>query len=139
MTREKENKKTATRSKCLLIAGLIGAIYSIYLICYFGGSLTEGSTSDQIGGFIATAMVTPHMVLVVAGSVFLLVGYFARMTWAALVGSISMCVGAVVFIMYGMFCIPSIVLGFVGYSKQKKLNANQDHADGNNQSKEDSI
>jgi len=32
-------------------------------------------------------------------------------------------VGALLFILYAIFLVPSIVLGFVGYSAQKKINA----------------
>ena len=37
-------------------------------------------------------------------------------------GAILYSVGTLFFLMYAMFGIPILVLGFVGYSKQKKLN-----------------
>ena len=37
-------------NKCLLVSFVLGVIYSIYVIAYFGGA---------IGGSIATALVTP--------------------------------------------------------------------------------
>lgn len=109
------------RSKALFFAGIIGVLYAIYIVSYFASTMTTGSNTSQAAGFIATALVTPHMALVVAGTIFLLIGFFSRKPWAALTGSIVYCVAAVVFLMYAFFCIPSIVLGFVGYSKQKKI------------------
>lgn len=109
------------RSKALFCAWVVGALYSIFIISYFASTMTTGSSSSQAAGFLATALVTPHMALVVAGTIFLIIGFFSRKTWAALTGSIVFCVAAVVFLMYAFLCIPSIVLGFVGYSKQKKI------------------
>lgn len=124
MSKNKENKDKkdkkgffAQRSKCLFFAALIAAIYAVYIVSYFAYA-----SSEDTAGFIATALVTPHMVLVVVGAIFLIIGSFAKKSWAALTGSIAMSVGAVLFLMYAAFCVPSIVLGFVGYAKQKKLN-----------------
>ncbi len=109
------------RSKVLFICALLATFYVIYLICYFGGSMTSSDSTEAIGGAIATALVTPHMVLVGLGAIFSWLGFFLKKPWGALVGAILYCVGALVFIVYAMFCIPLIILGFVGYSKQKKL------------------
>ena len=131
MTKDKEKKEKkvffAQRSKCLFFAGLIGAIYAAFIVSYF-----SYASSEDTAGFIATALVTPHMVLVVLGAIVLLIGSFAKKTWAALTGSIAMCVGAVLFLMYAAFCLPSIVLGFIGYANQKKLNQLALNASGSN-------
>lgn len=82
------------------------------------GDLNSG---EEIGGAIATALVTPHMVVVGIGAIFSWLGFFLKKSWGALVGAILYCVGALLFLVYAIFCIPLIVLGFVGYSKQKKL------------------
>lgn len=105
------------RSKVLFVANVIATLYGVYLMSYFG----EATTTD-IGGAIATALVTPHMLMVVLGAVFGWIGFFARKAWGAMVGAILYCVAAVMFLMYAMFTIPMIVLGFIGYAKQKKLN-----------------
>lgn len=109
------------RSKVLFTCCVLATIYVVYLICYFGGSMASSNSADAISGAIATALVTPHMVLIGIGAVFSWLGFFLRKSWAALVGAISYCVGALLFIMYIIFCIPIIVLGFIGYSKQKKI------------------
>ena len=83
--------------------------------------MTSSDSTEAIGGALATALVTPHMVVVGLGAIFSWLGFILRKPWGALVGAILYCVGALVFIVYAMFCIPLIILGFVGYSKQKKL------------------
>ncbi len=109
------------RSKALFICAVLATVYVIYLMVYFGSSMGDLNSSEEIGGAIATALVTPHMVIMGIGAVFSWLGFFIKKPWAALVGAILYCVGALVFIMYAFFCIPMIVLGFIGYSKQKKI------------------
>lgn len=110
-------------SKALLVSGILGALYAIYLISYFSGTMTKGSgTAEQLGGAIATALVTPHMILVVLAVIFNWVAYFTNKRGFALTGGILYSVGGVVFILYLVFVIPSLVLSFVGYAKLKKIN-----------------
>lgn len=109
------------RSKVLFICSILATIYIVYLISYFSNAMGELETSEEIAGALATALVTPHMIMIGIGAIFSWIGFFLRKSWAALVGAILYCVGAMLFIMYIMFCIPLIILGFVGYSKQKKL------------------
>ena len=112
------------RSKVLFVGTLLATLYTIYLIIYFNGAIGSGDTSEAIGGAIATALVTPHMLMTGLGAVFGWIGFATRKTWGALVGAILYCVAAILFIMYAFFAIPSIVLGFIGYSNQKKINKN---------------
>ena len=113
------------RSKVLFVAALLATIYVIYLICYFGGSMASSDSTEAIGGAIATALVTPHMVVIALGAIFSWIGFWARNSWGPLVGAILYSVGALLFMVYIVFCIPLIVLGFVGYVNQKKLLNNQ--------------
>lgn len=109
------------RSKVLFVASLITTAYVIYLMSHFGSSMFVEDTAEAIGGAIATAMVTPHMLFVGLGVVFSWVGFMFKKSWAALVAAILYCVGAILFLIYALFLVPSIILGFVGYAKQKKL------------------
>lgn len=109
------------RSKALFIGAILSTIYVIYLICYFGGTMGDLNSSEEIGGAIATVLVTPHIILMGLGAIFSWLGFFLRKSWGALVGAILYCVGAILFILYALFCIPIIVLGFVGYANQKKM------------------
>lgn len=110
------------RSKALFFGTLIATLYGIYIVSYFAGTMSGGSTTDRIGGTIATALVMPHMVCAWLGIIFGWLGFFGKMTWSALVSAILYCVSAVLFFFYAFFLVPSIVLGFVGYANQKKMN-----------------
>jgi len=104
------------RSKVLFLSSLITTLYVLYLMYYFGGAM------DELSGMLATALVTPHMLMIGLGAVFSWVGFIFKKSWAALVAAILFCVGALLFLMYALFVVPSIILGFIGCAKQKKLN-----------------
>ena len=110
------------RSKVLLIATALATIYAVYLISYFFGETANAEGTEAVGGAIATALVMPHMIMFLIGAVFGWIGVLARKNWAALVGAILYSVGTMFFLMYAMFGVPILILGFIGYSKQKKLN-----------------
>lgn len=110
------------RSKILLTATAIATIYAVYLLSYFFGETAASEGAEAIGSAIATALVMPHMIMFLIGAVFGWIGVLARKSWAALVAAILYSVGTLFFLMYAMFGIPILILGFIGYSKQKKLN-----------------
>jgi len=110
------------RSKVLFVTAILATLYVIYLVMYFGGSIMSNDSSEAIGGAIATALIMPHMFLTGLGAIFSWVGFATRKSWAALAGAILYSVGAALFVLYIMFSLPLIILGFVGYSKQKKIN-----------------
>ena len=109
------------RSKVLFACAILATAYSLYLIIYFYSTMTSSDSAEALGGAIATALVTPHIVLMSLGTIFSWIGFFLRKSWGALVGAILYCVAALVFMMYAMFCIPMIVLGFVGFANQRKI------------------
>ena len=111
------------RSKILFVANILATLYTVYLISYFSGATASADGAEAIGGAIATAMVTPHMIMFLIGAIFGWIGFVIKKSWAALVAAILYSVGTLFFLMYAMFGIPILVLGFVGYAKQKKLNA----------------
>lgn len=110
------------RSKVLFACVILATIYVIYLMSYFGNAMGDLNSAEEVGGAIATALVTPHMVVIGIGAIFSWIGFIGRKSWGALVGAILYCVGAILFIPYAFYSIPLIILGFVGYSKQKKIN-----------------
>lgn len=116
------------RSKSLFVASLLTTMYVIYLMVYFGSSIFAQDSAEALGGALATALVAPHMFILGLGVVFGWVGFLARKSWAALVAAILYCVGGLLFFVYFMFVIPSIILGFIGYSKQKKINNSTNNA-----------
>ena len=110
------------RSKVLCISNALATIYAVYLIVYFFGGTMNASGAEAVGGAIATALVTPHMLMFLIGAVFGWLGFFIKKSWAALVAGILYAVGTLFFLAYFMFGVPLLVLGFVGYANQKKLN-----------------
>ena len=110
------------RSKLLLISDILGTLYAIYIIIYFSSSLNSNDAAEAVGAAIATALVMPHMILVVLAVIFNWVGYGTNKRGLALTGGILYSVAGVVFLMYIFFVIPSLVLSFVGFAKLKQIN-----------------
>lgn len=108
------------RSKVLFITAILATLYVVYLMSYFGSSIGDLNSAEELSGAIATALVTPHLIVMGLGAIFSWLGFFLKKSWGALVGAILYCVGAIMFMLYAVFCVPLIILGFVGYSKQKK-------------------
>lgn len=113
------------RSKVLFIAALLGTAYGIYIVSYFISGLGSTKGAEQAGAAIATMLVAPHMFLLWLGVLFNWLGLGMRKTGFALTGAILYCVSAFLFLPYFLFVTPSIVFGFVGYSKQKTINQSE--------------
>lgn len=112
------------RSKAAFFAALIGLLYGIYLISYWSRTLaTAEDDAEVIGAGIATALVLPHMLITWLAVIFGIIGFFTRKAGLLVTAAILYCVGALFFLLYAAFLIPSIVMGFIGYSVQKKINA----------------
>ncbi len=111
------------KSKVLFVANTLATLYVIYLCSHFWGGMANADGAEAIGGAIATALVTPHIIMFLVGAVFGWIGFFIKKSWAALVGAILYSVGTLFFLMYAMFGVPILILGFIGYAKQKKLNS----------------
>ncbi len=110
------------RSIALAVATIAATAYMIYLFCYFIGGLASAEGAEWVGGAIATALVTPHTIMFAIGAVFGWLGFLFKKAWAALVAAILYSVGTLFFLAYIMFGAPILILGFIGYANQKKLN-----------------
>lgn len=110
------------RSKAFFTGLILATIYLIYIISYFYGILGGGDTAEQIGSGLATALVTPHMVVLAIAVMFGWLAFGLSSSGFALTASILYTVAGVMFIPYIFFVIPSIILGFVGYANQKNIN-----------------
>lgn len=113
------------RSIMLVITTLLSTAYAVYLFCYFIGGTAAADGTEALSGAIATALVTPHAVMFLVGAVFGWLGFIFKKAWAALVAAILYSVGTVLFIAYAMFGVPILILGFIGYANQKKINKKQ--------------
>lgn len=107
-------------NKCLLIAFILGAAYSIYSIVYWGGATSGTEGAEALGAGIATALVMPHMICVFLATIFNGLGLFMRKRGFALTRGILYAVAMALFIPYFMFVIIQTVLSFVGFSQLKK-------------------
>lgn len=115
-----KNKK----SIAMIIAGILGVAYGIYLISYFGGGILNSSDGfAMIGTGIAGALVAPHTICVALGGIFCLVSGFYNKNGLGLAGAILFVVSAVLFPLYALFVVPMIILGFIGASNVKKINS----------------
>ncbi|NFE65200.1 hypothetical protein [Clostridium sporogenes] len=110
------------RSKAFFTSIILATIYLIYIISYFYGILGDGDTAEQIGSGLATALVTPHIVVLAISVMFGWLAFGLSSSGFALTASILYTVAGVMFIAYIFFVIPSIILGFVGYANQKNIN-----------------
>lgn len=110
------------RSKCLLVSGILGVIYSVYLISYFvGQNSAQSDVASAIGVGIATILVMPHMICTILATIFNVLGWAMNKRGFALTGAILYAVAMVVFPMYFFFVIVQMILSFVGFAKLKKI------------------
>jgi hypothetical protein len=114
------------RSKSLFVGTVIALIYTIYIIGYMastGDAVSGDDSAEAVGTGLAMLLILPHVTLTVVGTLFGVIAFFSKKAGFALTAGIIWAVAAATFILYAAFLIPSIVLGFVGYTAQKKLNA----------------
>ena len=109
------------KSKLLLVSWVLGLLYAVYLVVYFGGGITgAGSDGELLGAAIATTIVGPHMVCVIVAVIFNLIGWAKIARWASLTGAILYAVSMALFPMYFMFVLIQTILSFVGFAKLQK-------------------
>lgn len=107
------------RSKLLLVSGIISLAYFIYLIVHFMGATLSSNSAEALGGALATAIVTPHMICVGIGVIFNFIGWALKARWAALVAGIMYSVSVLLMFIYGVFVIIQIIFCFVAFAKMK--------------------
>ena len=117
------------RSTMLWIATILATAYNVYLFYYFVGGTATASGTEAVVGAVATALVLPHMILFLVGSVFGWLGLILKKSWGALVAAILYASGTVLFLLYAMFGVPLLIFGFIGYANQKKINKNNKEID----------
>lgn len=114
-------------SKMVLASTILISLYAIYLMVYFyGGVANSNSDSDAAVGVIATALVTPHMILIVLGAVFSIVALFANKNWAAITSCVLVFVSTLLMPIYFMFTIPLGIIGIIAIVCLQKLNEKAD-------------
>lgn len=108
------------KSKLLLISFILGLLYVIYLVCYFGDALGSSSGSEQVGVGIASFIVFPHFICAALATLFNGLGWGMNKKGFALTGGILYVVAMILFPLYFMFVLIQAILSFIGYAKLSK-------------------
>lgn len=99
----------------LLISFIIGVLYMIYSVFYWGNAISTDFT-----GAMAAMFVVPHLVCTMVAVVFNGLGLFMHKKTFALTGAILYAVAMVLFPMYFMFVLFEMILSFIGYARMRK-------------------
>lgn len=132
------------RSKTLLVSNILATIYSVILLCVFGGAIISAGGIEYIsywqqyfnlifelaGVGSATAsliyaiviLLITHISVFTFGTVFGWIGYFTKKSGLAKFGATLYLIGTICFPIYFFFGLPITIIAFVGGGKQKKLN-----------------
>lgn len=113
-------------SKMVLVSTILVSLYAIYLMSYFYGGVANSNGDEQVAGAIATALVTPHMILIVLGAVFSIVALFANKNWAAITSCVLVFVSTLLMPVYFMFTIPLGIVGIIAIVCLNKFNKKVD-------------
>lgn len=109
------------RSKLLLIAGILGIAYFIYIVVYFFGSIVSSETGmDMVTSGLATALVTPHIVCVGIAVAFNWIGWAIKARWGAITAGVLYAVSIVFMFLYAICVLPQAVLCFIGAVRMGK-------------------
>lgn len=105
----------------VITSAVLGSAYVIYLMTYMAGSVDQGgSSAEKAGVAIALTLMTPHLVLVLTAVILNIVTVFTNSPIVALLTAIFYSIAALVFLLYILFVIPSIVLSWIGYTQLRK-------------------
>lgn len=116
-TKKRKNKKKL--NKLLLISFILGALYAVYSISYWSGSMSSSDSAEALGGAIALTLVMPHLICSILGSVFNGIALFLNKRWSALVGAICYTVAMAAFPIYFFFVIVQAILSYIAFAKMK--------------------
>ena len=120
------------RSKVVLVFAVLGALYTVVLAVLWSGAqsaLTELFLTDPwlaglgtVAGGVASIVLLPHFISAVFASVLGLVGFFTRNDGFILASAILFTLAVAMFFLSGFLLVPVVILGFIGYANQRRLN-----------------
>lgn len=132
------------RSKTLFISNILATLYSLYLLWTFGGAIIAAGGADYVNelgryfelAFDLLGMSSPavtflyvilislciHIVSFILGSLIGWLAYMNKKSCSAKFAATLYLIGTICFPIYLFFGLPITVIGFVGGSKQKKIN-----------------
>lgn len=117
---DKEVKKRK-KSKLALVSLILGVLYFIYIVSYFGSSILSSDSSEALGAGLASLVVGPHVLVTGLGVLFNGLGYFMNRRNFVLVGGILYTVAIVLFPLYFMFVLIQAILSYIAYAKMPKI------------------
>ena len=110
------------RSVLTLISLVLAIAYTIYVLSYFASAnATSATDTEAVAAGIATLLVLPSVFVLGIGVILGLIGFFNRSAGLQLTAAILYSVAGLLFLLYALFLVPSIVLGFMGWNQQKKI------------------
>jgi len=118
------------RDLFLLISGIIGLAYSVFLIVYFGGinnaSLSPAADTfndfgKQLAGMIALRMVTPHIIGICIAALANAAAWYLSNKWLALGSAAAYLIAGLLFMSYLPAVILPIMLLVVGFIRLNKV------------------
>ncbi|NLB60822.1 MAG: hypothetical protein GX802_00070 [Clostridiales bacterium] len=105
----------------LMISAVLGIVYTILILLFYGKTIFGAGTAlSLIVGALAATFAAPHIVVVAIAAVFNTIAVISSSKTFALVAAILYCLGAILFIFFSIFILPSIVLCFIGYDRLNK-------------------
>ena len=121
------------RSKAAFVFAVLGAVYTVALIVLWSSSqsaLTELFMTEPflaglgtVAGGVASIVLLPHFISTVFASVLAILGFLTRNDGFILAAAILFSVALSLFFLSGLFLLPVVVMGFIGYANQRRLNA----------------
>ena len=120
------------RSKGALVFAALSTAYTVALVVVWWSSqsaLTELFATDPfsaglgtVAGGVASVVLLPHFVSAVFGSVLAVVGFLTRNDGLILAAAVLLSVAVAMFVLSGLLLVPVVIVGFIGYSRQRRLN-----------------
>lgn len=132
------------RSKTFLAANMLATAYAVYLLWIFGGAVIEAGGADfffAIGAYFELAfsllgmhspalsflyvilvLLCVHILMFAIGGFVGWISYVRCNGKGAKAAAVLYLIGTLCFPLYLFFALPVTIVGFVGSSKQKKLN-----------------
>lgn len=138
------------RSKTLLVSNILASVYSGCLLFIFGGAIVQAGGADYIYAvgkyfntvfelldfvgqdsalltflYVVLILLCIHAILFVLGCLIGWFSYAGKKSGGAKFAAVLYLLGSICFPIYLCFGLPITIVGFVGGSKQKKINNQQ--------------
>ena len=120
------------RSAVVVVFAVLGTAYTAVLAVLWSSAqsaLTDLFETDpwlaglgSVAGGVASIVLLPHFISAVFASVLAVVGFFTRNDGFILAAATLFCVAVAMFFPSGLLLVPVVILGFIGYANQRRMN-----------------